>query len=124
MEYWFSYLMSCFHMAFQNAAFFMATVRNDLFLLDGRQFAALVFGVVGVIVILFAALIRTSLRLRRSAVALRSLSDDLAQVTQDLNVERLWRLAGGDGTERPSAESLKELYRILARHHDDASYMA
>ncbi|WP_245292960.1 hypothetical protein [Rhizobium acidisoli] len=102
----------------------MATVRNDLFLLDGRQFAALVFGVVGVIVILFAALIRTSLRLRRSAVALRSLSDDLAQVTQDLNVERLWRLAGGDGTERPSAESLKELYRILARHHDDASYMA
>lgn len=124
MEYWFSYLMSCFHMAFQNAAFFMATVRNDLFLLDGRQFAALVLGVVGVIVILFAALIRTSLRLRRSAVALRSLSDDLAQVTQDLNVERLWRLAGGDGTERPSAESLKELYRILARHHDDASYMA
>lgn len=124
MEYWFSYLMSCFHMAFQNAAFFMATVRNDLFLLDIRQFAALVFGVVGVIVILFAALIRTSLRLRRSAVALRSLSDDLAQVTQDLNVERLWRLAGGDGTERPSAESLKELYRILARHHDDASYMA
>lgn len=124
MEYWFSYLMSCFHMAFQNAAFFMATVRNDLFLLDGRQFTALVLGVVGVIVILFAALIRTSLRLRRSAVALRSLSDDLAQVTQDLNVERLWRLAGGDGTERPSAESLKELYRILARHHDDASYMA
>ena len=124
MEYWFSYLMSCFHMAFQNAAFFMATVRNDLFLLDGRQFTALVLGVVGVIVILFAALIRTSLRLRRSAVALRSLSDDLARVTQHLNVERLWRLAGGDGTERPSAESLKELYRILARHHDDASYMA
>jgi len=124
MEYWFSYLMSCFHMAFQNAAFFMATVRNDLFLLDGRQFTALVLGVVGIILILFAALIRTSSRLRRSAAAIRSLSDELAQVTQDLNVERLWRLAGGDGTERPSAESLKELYRRLARHHDDASYMA
>ncbi|MDR9784727.1 hypothetical protein [Rhizobium redzepovicii] len=111
-------------MAFQNAAFFMATVRNDLFLLDGRQFTALVLGVVGIILILFAALIRTSSRLRRSAAAIRSLSDELAQVTQDLNVERLWRLAGGDGTERPSAESLKELYRRLARHHDDASYTA
>ncbi|OHV22271.1 hypothetical protein EOS93_31670 [Rhizobium sp. RMa-01] len=123
MEDWFSYLMSCFHMAFQNAVFFMATVQKDLSLLDVRQFTALVLGIGGVIVILFAALIRTSLRLRRSAFAIRSLNDDLAQVTQDLNVERVWRLAGGDGTERPSAESLKELYRILARHHDDVSYM-
>ncbi|MBB2754194.1 UNVERIFIED_ORG: hypothetical protein GGI57_004927 [Rhizobium aethiopicum] len=101
----------------------MATVQKDLSLLDVRQFTALVLGIGGVIVILFAALIRTSLRLRRSAFAIRSLNDDLAQVTQDLNVERVWRLAGGDGTERPSAESLKELYRILARHHDDVSYM-
>ncbi|EJC80860.1 hypothetical protein Rleg4DRAFT_2527 [Rhizobium leguminosarum bv. trifolii WSM2297] len=124
MQDWFSYLMSCFHMAFQNAVFFMATVRNDLSLLDVRQFTALVLGVVGFIVILFAALIRASLRLRRSALAIRSLNDDLAQVTQDLNVERVWRLAGDDSTERPSADSLKELYRLLARHHDDASYMA
>ncbi|WP_245277992.1 hypothetical protein [Rhizobium leguminosarum] len=102
----------------------MATVRNDLSLLDVRQFTALVLGVVGFIVILFAALIRASLRLRRSALAIRSLNDDLAQVTQDLNVERVWRLAGDDSTERPSADSLKELYRLLARHHDDASYMA
>ncbi|WHO74596.1 hypothetical protein [Rhizobium sp. BT03] len=123
MEDWFSYLMSCFHMAFQNAVFFMAAVQKDLSLLDVRQFTTVVLGIGGVIVILFAALIRTSLRLRRSAVAISSLNDDLAQVTQDLNVERVWRLAGGDGTERPSADSLKELYRILARHHDDASYM-
>ncbi|WP_418328278.1 hypothetical protein [Rhizobium phaseoli] len=30
----------------------------------------------------------------------------------------------GDGSERPSGDSLKELYKILARHHDDASRMA
>ncbi|OWV84753.1 hypothetical protein ATY75_26015 [Rhizobium sp. N122] len=124
MEDWFSYLLSCFHMAFQNAVFFMATVRNDLSLLDGRQFAALFFGIVGVILILFAALVRKSRRLRRSELAIAALNEDLAKVTQDLNVERVWRLAGGDSTEQPSADSLKELYRILARHHDDASYMA
>ncbi|AHG47977.1 hypothetical protein RLEG12_26060 [Rhizobium leguminosarum bv. trifolii CB782] len=39
----------------------MATVRNDLSLLDVRPFTALVLGVAGVIVILFAALIRASL---------------------------------------------------------------
>ncbi|WP_245317590.1 hypothetical protein [Rhizobium sp. N122] len=93
-------------------------------LLDGRQFAALFFGIVGVILILFAALVRKSRRLRRSELAIAALNEDLAKVTQDLNVERVWRLAGGDSTEQPSADSLKELYRILARHHDDASYMA
>ncbi|ULR45033.1 hypothetical protein [Rhizobium sp. K102] len=34
----------------------------------------------------------------RSADAIRLLNDDLAQVTQDLHVERVWRLAGGDGS--------------------------
>ncbi|WP_245449683.1 hypothetical protein [Rhizobium leguminosarum] len=102
----------------------MATVQKDLSLLDVRQFTALVLGIVGVILILGAALVRMSRRLRRSELAIASLNEDLARVTQDLNVERLWRLAGGDGTERPSADSLKELYRILARHQDDASYMA
>ncbi|ANM11789.1 hypothetical protein AMK06_CH03407 [Rhizobium sp. N541] len=100
MEDWFSYLLSCFHMAFQNAVFFMATVRNDLSLLDGRQFAALFFGIVGVILILFAALVRKSRRLRRSELAIAALNEDLAKVTQDLNVERVWRLAGGDNTEQ------------------------
>ncbi|WP_237358055.1 hypothetical protein [Rhizobium phaseoli] len=33
-------------------------------------------------------------------------------------------VAGDDGSERPSGDSLKELYKILARHHDDASRMA
>ncbi|MBX5192465.1 hypothetical protein HJB86_26835 [Rhizobium sp. NZLR3b] len=124
MEDWFSYLISCFHMALQNAVFFMTTIRNDLFLLDARHFSALVLGVTGVIFLSFAALVRLSGRLRRSEAAIRSLNEDLEQVTQDLNVERVWRLAGGDSTERPSADSLKELYEILARHHDDASYMA
>ncbi|MBX5183346.1 MULTISPECIES: hypothetical protein [unclassified Rhizobium] len=124
MEDWFSYLISCFHMALQNAVFFMTTIRNDLFLLDARQFSALVLGVTGVIFLSFAALVRLSGRLRRSEAAIRSLNEDLEQVTQDLNVERVWRLAGGDSTERPSADSLKELYEILARHHHDASYMA
>ncbi|PDS76016.1 hypothetical protein [Rhizobium sp. L43] len=123
MEDWFSYLMSCFHMALQNAVFFMAAVRNDPSFLDDWQFAALVLGVIGIIVLLVAALVRMSRRLQRSEIVIRSLNDDLAQVTQDLNVERVWRLAGGDGTDRPSADSLKELYKILARHHDDASYM-
>jgi hypothetical protein len=124
MEDWFSYLISCFHMALQNAVFFMTTIRNDLFLLDARQFSALVLGVTGVIFLSFAALVRLSGRLRRSEAVIRSLNEDLAQVMQDLNVERVWRLAGGDSTERPSADSLKELYKILARHHDDAGYMA
>ncbi|NEJ74840.1 hypothetical protein GR197_30700 [Rhizobium phaseoli] len=124
MEDWFSYLMSSFHIALQNAVFFMTTIRNDLFLLDIRQFSALVFGVIGVIFLLFAALVRLSGRLRRSEAVIRSLNEDLAQVMQDLNVERVWRLAGGDSTERPSADSLKELYKILDRHHDDAGYMA
>ncbi|WP_209882717.1 hypothetical protein [Rhizobium leguminosarum] len=124
MEDWFSYLMSCFHMALQNAVFFITTIRNDLFLLDVRQFSALVVGVIGVIFLLFAMLVRLSGRLRRSEAVIRSLNEGLAQITQDLNVERVWRLAGGDSTERPSADSLKELYKILARHHDDASYMA
>lgn len=111
-------------MAFHNAVFFMATVRNDLSLLDDWQFIALVLGVIGIIFLLFAALVRMSWRLRRSEIVIRSLNEDLAQVAQDLNVERVWRLAGGDSTERPSADSLKELYRLLARHHDDASSMA
>ncbi|MDC9810836.1 MULTISPECIES: hypothetical protein [Rhizobium] len=123
MEEWFSYLMSCFHMALQNAVFFMATVRNDPSFLDDWQFAALVLGLLGIIVLLVAALVRMSWRLQRSEIVIRSLNDDLAQVTQDLNVERVWRLAGGDSTERPSAGSLKELYKILARRHEDASYM-
>ncbi|MBB4290980.1 hypothetical protein GGE16_003039 [Rhizobium leguminosarum] len=123
MEEWFSYLMSCFHMALQNAVFFMATVRNDRSFLDDWQFAALVLGLLGIIVLLVAALVRMSWRLQRSEIVIRSLNDDLAQVTQDLNVERVWRLAGGDSTERPSADSLKELYKILARRHEDASYM-
>jgi len=123
MEDWPSYLMSYFHMAFQNAAFFMASVRNGLSLLDDRQFAAIVFGAVGVILILFAALVRMSWRLRQSAFVIRSLNNDLAQVTQDLNVERVWRLAGGDNTERPSPDSLTELYRILSRQDDDANHL-
>jgi len=124
MEDWFSYLMSCFPMAFHNAVFFMATARNALSLLDDWQFIALALGVIGIIFLLSAALVRMSWRLRRSEIVIRSLNEDLAQVTQDLNVERVWRLAGGDSPERPSADSLKELYRLLARHHDDASYMA
>ncbi|WP_245344789.1 MULTISPECIES: hypothetical protein [unclassified Rhizobium] len=64
-------------------------------LFDDRQFAAFALGVVGTILILFGALVRTSLRLRRSARVVRSLNDELAQAIQDLNVERLWRLAGG-----------------------------
>lgn len=102
----------------------MAPVRNDLSLLDDRQFAALVLSIIGVIFLPLAALVRMSWRLRQSEIVIRSLNEDLAQVTQDLNVERVWRLAGGDSTERPSADSLKELYKILARDHDDASYMA
>lgn len=121
MEDWPSYLMSYFHMAFQNAVFFMASVRNDLSLLDDWQFAAVVLGVVGVI--LFVALIRASWQLRRSALVIRSLNNDLVRVTQDLNVERVWRLAGGDSTERPSPDSLTELYRILSRHDDDANHL-
>ncbi|MFS8144999.1 DUF948 domain-containing protein [Rhizobium sp. BR 249] len=124
MEDWFSYLMSYFHIAFQNAAFFMAIARNDLSHLDDRQFAGLVFGVAGIILVLLVALVRASRRLQRSAAVIRSLNDDLAQVTQDLNVERVWRLAGGDATERPDPDSLTELYKILARHHNDASRMA
>ncbi|MBX5001643.1 hypothetical protein [Rhizobium lentis] len=124
MDDWFSYPMSYFHMAFQNAAFFMTTVRNDLSLLDDRQFAAIAFGAVGIVLTLLAALARASWRLRRSAMAIRALNEDLAQVKQDLNVERVWRLAGGESSERPSGDSLKELYKILARHHDDASRMA
>jgi hypothetical protein len=116
--------MSYFHMAFQNAVFFMATVRNGLSLLDDWQFAVFVLGIIGIIFLPFAALVRMSWRLRRSEIVIRSLNEDLAQVTQDLNVERVWRLAGGDSTERPSADSLKELYKILARHHDDVSHMA
>ena len=124
MEDWSSYLMSYFYMAFQNAVFFMAAVRNGLSVLDDWQFAVLVLGIIGIIFFPFAALVRMSWRLRRSEVVIRSLNEDLAQVTQDLNVERVWRLAGGDCTERPSADSLKELYKIMARHHDDASHMA
>ncbi|KEC74209.1 UNVERIFIED_ORG: hypothetical protein GGD51_003847 [Rhizobium esperanzae] len=124
MEDWFSYVMSFFHMALQNAVFFMATLRNALSRLDDLQFAAVVFGDLGVFVILLATLVGMSRRLRRSADAIRLLNDDLARVAQDLNVERVWRLAGGDGSERPSGDSLKELYKILARHHDDASRMA
>ncbi|WP_261324768.1 hypothetical protein [Rhizobium leguminosarum] len=124
MEDWSSYLMSYFYMAFPNAVFFMATVRNDLSLLDDRQFAALVLGIIGVIFLPFAVIVRMSWRLRRSEIVIRSLNDGLAQITQDLNVERVWRLAGGDSTERPNADSLKELYKILARHHDDVSNMA
>ncbi|MDK4728875.1 hypothetical protein [Rhizobium phaseoli] len=33
-------------------------------------------------------------------------------------------VASDDGSERPSGDSLKENYKILARHHDDASRMA
>ena len=124
MEDWFSYLTSCFHMAFQNAAFFMATARNDLSHLDDRLFSALVFGVIGIILALLVALLRASSRLRQSVVVIQSLNDDLAQVTQDLNVERVWRLTGGDGTERPDPDSLTELYKILSRHHKDASHIA
>ncbi|MBX4859271.1 hypothetical protein G9X64_35095 [Rhizobium sophorae] len=124
MEDWSSYLISYFHMAFQNAAFFMATVRNGLSLLNDWQFAVLVLGIIGIIFLPFAALVRMSWRLRRSEIVIRSLNEDLAQVTQDLNVERVWRLAGGDSIERPNADSLKEFYQILARHHDDASHMA
>ncbi|API50543.1 hypothetical protein BMW22_01825 [Rhizobium leguminosarum] len=124
MEDWSSYLMSYFHMAFQNAVFFMTTVRNGLSVLDDWQFAVLVLGIIGIISLPFAALVRMSWRLRRSEIVIRSLNEELAQVTQDLNVERVWRLAGGDSTERPSADSLKELYKIMARHHDDARHMA
>ncbi|MBY3484240.1 hypothetical protein [Rhizobium laguerreae] len=124
MEDWSSYLMSYFHMAFQNAVFFMATIRNGLSALDDWQFAVLVLGIIGIISLPFAALVRMSWRLRRSELVIRSLNEELAQVTQDLNVERVWRLAGGDSTERPSADSLKELYKIMARHHDDARHMA
>ncbi|MBY3039662.1 hypothetical protein [Rhizobium laguerreae] len=124
MEDWSSYLMSYFHMAFQNAVFFMATVRNGLSALDDWQFAVLVLGIIGIISLPFAALVRMSWRLGRSEIVIRSLNEDLAQVTQDLNAERVWRLAGGDSTERPSADSLKELYKIMARHHDDAGRMA
>lgn len=123
MEGWLSYLMSYFYIALQNAAFFMASARNELSLLDDRVFAGIVFGIVGVILILFIALIRMSSRLRRSELVIRSLNNDLAQVTQDLNVERVWRLAGGDSTERPSADSLAELYQILSRQNDDASHL-
>jgi hypothetical protein len=98
MEDWFSYVMSVFHMAFQNAVFFMATLRNALAVLDDLWFAAVVSGVFGVFVILLAALVGMSRRLGRSADAIRLLNDDLAQVTQDLHVERVWRLAGGDGS--------------------------
>ncbi|MBY5786593.1 hypothetical protein HFN62_23055 [Rhizobium leguminosarum] len=124
MEDWSSYLMSYFHMAFQNAVFFMATIRNGLSALDDWQFAVLILGIIGIIFLPFAALVRMSWRLRRSEIVIRSLNEELAQVTQDLNVERVWRLAGGDSTERPSADSLKELYKIMARHHDDARHMA
>ncbi|MBY3084971.1 hypothetical protein HFO63_22385 [Rhizobium laguerreae] len=124
MEDWSSYLMSYFHMAFQNAVFFMATIRNGLSALDDWQFAVLVLGIIGIISLPFATLVRMSWRLRRSEIVIRSLNEELAQVTQDLNVERVWRLAGGDSTERPSADSLKELYKIMARHHDDARHMA
>jgi len=123
MEDWPSYLMSYFHMALQNAAFFMASARNELSLLDDREFAGIVFGIVGGILILFIALVRMSWRLRRSELVIRSLNNDLAQVTQDLNVERVWRLAGGDSTERPSADSLAELYKILSGQNDDASHL-
>jgi hypothetical protein len=123
MEDWFRYLMGCFYMAFQNAAFFMASVRNDLSLLDDRLFAAIVLGVIGVILILFISLVRASWRLRRTETVIRSLNNDLAQVTQDLKVERVWRLAGADSSERPSPDSLTELYKILSKHHDDASHM-
>lgn len=60
MEDWSSYLTSYFYMAFQNAVFFMATVRNDLSLLDDRQFAALVLDIVGVIFLPFAVIVRMS----------------------------------------------------------------
>ncbi|EJZ17243.1 hypothetical protein NE852_16860 [Rhizobium sp. Pop5] len=123
MEDWFSYLMSYFHMAVHNAAFFMATVRNDLFLLDIRQFAAIVCAVASVILILLIVLVRTWRRLRQSESVIRSLKDDLAQVTQDLNVERVWRLAGGDSAEQPGPDSLTELYKLLSRHHA-ANHMA
>ena len=106
------------------AAFFMATVRSGVFLLDDRQFAAFGLGVVGIILLLFGVLVRTSLRLRQSARVVRSLNDELARATQDLNVERLWRLAGGEGAERPGPDSLTELYGILSRHHGDASRIA
>ncbi|WP_064684908.1 hypothetical protein [Rhizobium bangladeshense] len=124
MEDWFSYVMSVFHMAFQNAVFFMATLRNALAVLDDLGFAAVISGVFGVFVILLATLVGMSRRLGRPADAIRLLNDDLAQVTHDLHVERVWRLASGDGSERPSGDSLKELYKILARHGDDASRMA
>ncbi|WP_245441571.1 hypothetical protein [Rhizobium vallis] len=123
MEDWLSYLMSYFHMAFHNAAFFMATVRNDLLLLDVRLFTAVFFAVIGVVLILIIALVRTWRRLRQSEDVIRSLNDDLAQVTQDLNVERVWRLAGGDSTEQPGPDSLTELYKLLSRHQA-ASHMA
>ncbi|ARQ11314.1 hypothetical protein NXC12_CH03331 [Rhizobium etli] len=86
MEDWFNYLTSYFYMAFQNAAFFMATVRSGVSLLDDRQFATFVLGAVGIILILFG---RTSLQLRRSACVVCSLNDELEQATQELNVERL-----------------------------------
>ena len=124
MEGWISYLMSYFYIALQNAAFFMASVRNGLSLLDDGAFAGIVFGIVGVILLLSIALMRMSRRLRRSELVIRSLNNDLAQVTQDLNVERVWRLAGGDSIERPSADSLAELYKILSGQRDDASHLA
>lgn len=104
--------------------FFLWRPFEAVSLLDDWQFAVLALGIIGIIFLPFAALVRMSWRLRRSEVVIRSLNEDLAQVTQDLNVERVWRLAGGDSTERPSADSLKELYKIMARHHDDASHMA
>lgn len=82
MEDWFNDLTSYFYMAFQNAAFFMATIRGGLSLLDDRQFAVLALGVVGIILILFVALVRASLRLCRAARVVRSLNDELAQATQ------------------------------------------
>ncbi|MBB3917399.1 hypothetical protein [Rhizobium fabae] len=124
MQDWFGYLMSYFYMAFHNAVFFMATVRNDLSLLDDRLFGAIVFAVVSVILLLLIALVRAWRRLRQSESVIRSLNNELAQVTQDLNVERVWRLAGGDSAERLTPDSLTELYKVLSEHQNGASHMA
>ena len=63
MEDWSSYLMSYFHMAFQNAVF-MATVQKRSVFLDDWQFAVFVLGIIGIIFLPFAALVRMSWRLR------------------------------------------------------------
>lgn len=78
-------------MTFQNAAFFMATVQNPL---SWRS--------------------QNLVAVARSACVVRLLGDELAQATQDLNVERLWGLG----------RRLTERYRILSSYDGDASRIA